>query len=154
MTEIRKYVVVDADDQESDTEYDSLQDAIRDATLAGLSRAVIARIYTYEDSELVWTSTGGDVWPPSAGGRMAVNPPLDDDTKWWVAGDLRITNSLDETNHDYAQPVLQAARAEGLAIEADPEVSGSYFYCDDEATARKVVEIIDRIVPALWAKLV
>lgn len=64
MSEIRKYVVVDADDQEGDYEFASFDEAREAAVKQGQS-AVIVRVYEYSDSELCWTSTGADTWPPA-----------------------------------------------------------------------------------------
>lgn len=64
MSEIRRYVIVDAENSEDDYEYNSPNEAIERAAKRGLT-AVIARIYTFDDSELVWTSTGDSVWPPA-----------------------------------------------------------------------------------------
>ena len=64
MSEIRKYVLVSADDSEYSNEYDESEylDAVREA--ARLGCAVIARVYEYSDSELIWTPDGGSIWPP------------------------------------------------------------------------------------------
>lgn len=62
MSEIRKYVLVDKDDHELDDEYDTLDKAQLDAARSGC--AVVARVYEYSDSELVWTPDGSNVWPP------------------------------------------------------------------------------------------
>ena len=59
---IRRYVLVNKDDEEGDYEYTELDEAKRDA--ARLGCAVIARVYAYDDSELMWTPTGENVWPP------------------------------------------------------------------------------------------
>lgn len=61
MAEINRYALVDEDDHEDDYEYERLDEAI-DA--AGSDHAVIMRTYIYDDSELVWTPNGADVWPP------------------------------------------------------------------------------------------
>jgi hypothetical protein len=61
MSEIVKYALVDRNDQEGDHEYDTLPQAIK---AAKRGHAVISRTYVYDDSELVWTPDGGDVWPP------------------------------------------------------------------------------------------
>lgn len=62
MSDIRRYVLVDADDTELDYEYDSFNEASAAASTQGC--AVIARIYEYSDSELVWTPNGEEQWPP------------------------------------------------------------------------------------------
>lgn len=64
MSEIRKYVIVTNANVEDDYEYDDPNEAIENAAKRGLT-AVIARIYTFDDSELVWTSTGDNTWPPT-----------------------------------------------------------------------------------------
>jgi len=65
----RRYALVDRDNTEGDYEYSSLREAQR----AGrkYDQAVILRAYVkedgewrYDDSELVWTPDGGNVWPP------------------------------------------------------------------------------------------
>lgn len=152
MSEIRKYVIVDANDNSDDAEYDTLQEAI-EACVTDEPLAVVERVYTYDDSELVWTSTGDNVWPPSAAGdRMEVHSPHDNDSTqhWSVIGDLRASDG--DANYDYTEPIVTAARAAGLSISADPETSCSYFYCPDEATARQVVDIINQIVPVMWTR--
>lgn len=63
MAEIRKYVVVDSDDNESDYEYDTFDEAKTAAMKQGDS-AVSCNIYEYSDRELVWTPDGGIIWPP------------------------------------------------------------------------------------------
>lgn len=60
---IERYVLVDRDDIEGDHEYESLDEA--KAAAAKYRSAVIARSYVYDDSELIWTPDGGDIWPPS-----------------------------------------------------------------------------------------
>jgi len=62
MSEIRKYVLVDANDQELAGEFEHFDDAQREAARSGY--AVVAQIYEYSDSELVWTPDGSDIWPP------------------------------------------------------------------------------------------
>lgn len=64
MTEICKYVIVDADDMSEGYEYDTLSEAEGAAAKRGEPVAIIERTYTHDDSELVWTSTGDTVWPP------------------------------------------------------------------------------------------
>ena len=61
MSEILRYVLVDADDTERDTEYETLHAAI---SAADGTQAVISRTYVYDDSELVWTPGGENFWPP------------------------------------------------------------------------------------------
>lgn len=61
MTDIRKYVLVGRDDVEQDYEYLNYQEAEENARRQDC--AVIARTYTYEDSDLVWTPDGSDTWP-------------------------------------------------------------------------------------------
>lgn len=62
MSEIRRYVLVGADNVEDDYEYESYQEAYESARRRNM--AVIARVYVYDDSELVWTPDGSDTWPP------------------------------------------------------------------------------------------
>lgn len=66
MSEILKFVLVDADGVEGDYEYDDCQEAIKSA---GTTHAVIQRTYTYDDSELVWTPNGRHIWPPKRASR-------------------------------------------------------------------------------------
>ena len=61
MSNIRRYVLVDAGGIEQDYEYATLQEAI---AAAGETDAVVERTYVFYDSELVWTPDGSDVWPP------------------------------------------------------------------------------------------
>lgn len=60
---IEKYVIVDADDNEDDRVFDTLDEA-KDNAPTDQPCAIIARIFEYADSELVWTSTGANIWPP------------------------------------------------------------------------------------------
>jgi hypothetical protein len=149
VSEIRKYVIVDIHGKSDDAEYDTLQEAIG-AWFTSDPFAVVERVFTCTDSELAWTSTGDPMWPPTAAGdRMDIHEPDDDDPQHWsVIGDLRVGH---DANYDFTEPIMAAARAAGLTVEADPETSCSYFYCPDEATARSVVEIINEIVPPIWA---
>lgn len=64
MSEISKYVIVDAADQEEDYEYDKFDEAKAEAERRGKC-AVIERKYVYDDSELVWTPNNEMTWPPS-----------------------------------------------------------------------------------------
>tara|TARA_Y100000310_G_scaffold200101_2_gene200106 strand:+ start:122 stop:316 length:195 start_codon:yes stop_codon:yes gene_type:complete len=61
---IRKYVLIDRDDQSRDEEYDSFEDAKAVAERTGC--AVVERQYEYADSELVWTPDGANTWPPKS----------------------------------------------------------------------------------------
>lgn len=74
MSTISRYVLVDANDNEQDHEYDDYAAAESAAEEQGC--AVIERRYEYSDSELVWTPNGSLSWPPKrpatarkAGGR-------------------------------------------------------------------------------------
>lgn len=66
MASIERYVTVDEHDHESDYEYATMQEAIEAGEqISGSPRfAVVERHYVYDDSELVWTSTGATTWPP------------------------------------------------------------------------------------------
>lgn len=64
MSEIRKYVIVGPDNGEDFGDYDLFDDAQTEAIRRGDS-AVIARIYEFADSELVWAPDGADTWPPT-----------------------------------------------------------------------------------------
>ncbi len=70
MAEITKYVLVDANGNEDDAEYDRFEDAKRAALTTGEPTAVIERVYEYTDSSLVWASDGSRVWPPDADDRI------------------------------------------------------------------------------------
>lgn len=63
MSEIQRYVLVDKDNQEDDYEYDQYSNAYETAKRRNC--AVVARVYVYDDSELIWTPDGSDTWPPS-----------------------------------------------------------------------------------------
>lgn len=67
MAEIRRYVLVTREDVELDYEYEFAHEAQEDARRQDC--AVIARVYEYADSELVWTPDGTDTWPPKKKGR-------------------------------------------------------------------------------------
>ena len=65
MSEIRKYVLVTLDNTYLDTLYDTFDEA-RDAALRDSEPcAVVCLIYTFDDSELLWTPDGGSIWPPA-----------------------------------------------------------------------------------------
>lgn len=59
--QILRYVTVNRDNQEGETEYLSQDEAM---TAAGDDCAVVMRTYEYDDSELVWTPDGSSTWPP------------------------------------------------------------------------------------------
>lgn len=66
MSEIIRYVLVDEFDTDGDTEYETLQEAIEAAQRPGnVPSAVAQRTYVYDDSSLVWTPNGADIWPPN-----------------------------------------------------------------------------------------
>lgn len=64
MSTIRKYVVVDTKGNEDGQEFDTLQGAI-ESIVTDEPLAVVERIYEFADSELAWTSTGDETWPPA-----------------------------------------------------------------------------------------
>lgn len=68
MSEITRYVLVGRDNTEGNTEYTDYDEAVR-AAMANGHTAVIERVYTYEDSGLVWTPDGSNNWPPRRGSR-------------------------------------------------------------------------------------
>lgn len=68
MSEITRYVLVGLDNTEGSFEYSDFDEAVRVAKATGQT-AVIERVYTYEDSGLVWTPDGSGVWPPKRGTR-------------------------------------------------------------------------------------
>ncbi|MDH3291534.1 MAG: hypothetical protein OEO20_11385 [Gemmatimonadota bacterium] len=61
MTIIR-YHLVDSDDRVDDYPYDSYQEAYETARRRNM--AVLAYVYEFADSELIWTPNGADTWPP------------------------------------------------------------------------------------------
>jgi hypothetical protein len=67
MSQIDRYVLVDANDVSEDFEYDDAAEAIAAASKRKEPMAVLARVYVYDDSELLWTSTGDSIWPPPTG---------------------------------------------------------------------------------------
>ena len=60
--EIRRYVLVDRNNNEEDYEYVDYGGAYQAACRRNM--AVVERIYEYADSRLIWTPDGGSVWPP------------------------------------------------------------------------------------------
>lgn len=67
MATISRYVIVNDQDHEEDYEYEDFDKAKEDAETReekGERLAIVERTYEYSDSELVWTSTGADRWPP------------------------------------------------------------------------------------------
>ena len=63
MATINKYILVDRDGTEGDAYYDGYHEA--EAEAARTDCAVLAHIYEYNDSELVYTPDGSERWPPS-----------------------------------------------------------------------------------------
>jgi hypothetical protein len=61
MAEIYRYALVDLDNTEGDVEYETLDQA---QEAADDEHGIVRITYIYEDSELVWTPDGADVWPP------------------------------------------------------------------------------------------
>ena len=64
MSEIYRYVVVDDRDNADDCEHISFAEAVDAANARNEPAAVVRRVYTFDDSELVWTTTGDTIWPP------------------------------------------------------------------------------------------
>lgn len=64
MGEISKYALVDADNRESEQEYDDLDEAIQQARFRSRPCAVIRIDYERVDSSLVWTPDYTNTWPP------------------------------------------------------------------------------------------
>jgi hypothetical protein len=62
MAEILRFVTIDHDDNEGETEYVTREQAIEQAAKSGY--AVAMRTYILDDTELVWTPDGGAFWPP------------------------------------------------------------------------------------------
>lgn len=98
------------------------------------ARAQVAAQYPAAPEPLVHISAPDETYDPADG-----LPP------WEVTGDLR---QGDEANYEWTGPVMAAAVEAGLKVEDDTETSCSYFYCDDEATAKRLAEIIDEVVAA------
>lgn len=67
MGDITRYALVGPGGEQGDHEYDTENDAIGAALLESEPHAVIAVVYTFDDTDLVWTPDGGDVWPPADG---------------------------------------------------------------------------------------
>ena len=63
MSDMRLYQLVDTDGTESTAIYDDYREAETAATRTG--QAVIAHIYEWADSELVFTPGDTDTWPPA-----------------------------------------------------------------------------------------
>lgn len=67
--EISRYVLVGLDDMEGDVEYPTMEEAkIEALRLSGAGQgqyAIVAHMYEYADTELIWTPDGESVWPPS-----------------------------------------------------------------------------------------
>ena len=62
MSEIRRYVLVDTEDNAEEDDYEDYNEAYEQARKRNM--AVIARVFEYSDSELIWTPDGSDTWPP------------------------------------------------------------------------------------------
>jgi hypothetical protein len=72
---------------------------------------------------------------------------------WDVVGDLRRPDTdIGDDNYEYSTQVTDRARAEYIKFEEDPESSCSYFYCETEAGAKRIVEIADEVALELWLK--
>jgi hypothetical protein len=75
MSEITRYVLIDDEGRENNGgyEWESLDEATDEAVRLGRSPfsgskhgyAVEERVYTFDDSSLVWTPNGADTWPPA-----------------------------------------------------------------------------------------
>lgn len=62
MSEIRKYILVDRNDEEVGDYFDDFDAAKR---AAASDCAVVAHVFEYADQELVWTPNGDQgSWPP------------------------------------------------------------------------------------------
>lgn len=64
MSEIRLYTLVNRDDEYVSEEYDTLDEARNAAEQQDEPHAIVAMVYTFEDSELIWTPDGSNTWPP------------------------------------------------------------------------------------------
>ena len=63
---ITTYVVVnDRDQYINDVEYPTYRAALEAAQREDRKTAVVELHYAFDDSELVWTSTGDRTWPPT-----------------------------------------------------------------------------------------
>lgn len=61
---IYRYIVVDADNEQVRSDWEDYDDAETAAGRLEQPTAVVEREYTFSDSQLIWTSTGDDFWPP------------------------------------------------------------------------------------------
>lgn len=59
---IEMYVLIDRDGLSLDAVFDDFEEA---ENAAGSEYAVVARIFEYSDSELVYTPDGSMTWPPN-----------------------------------------------------------------------------------------
>lgn len=78
MAEIVRYVLVLDDGEQDDFEYQTLDEAVREAKRiwegTGKRYAVYRRTYTRGSSEVAWTPSGALVWPPPDDDPE--NPPI------------------------------------------------------------------------------
>ena len=64
MPEIIRYVTVDERGLEGETEYATLDEAIKEAESNDEQRRAVLRVtYEYSDSVLAWTPDGSAIWP-------------------------------------------------------------------------------------------
>lgn len=68
MSEIRKYILVDSHGNEDDCYRDDYRDAYEQARKRNC--AVVAHVFTFDDSELIWTPNGDTTWPPNVNERL------------------------------------------------------------------------------------
>lgn len=62
MAEIIRFVTIDLDDNEGESEYRTQEEAIAVASKVG--HAVAMKTYVLDDTELVWTPQDENYWPP------------------------------------------------------------------------------------------
>lgn len=70
MSQLSRYVLCNKEGVELDYEYDNYADVELDA--GRWQCAVVERLYTYTDSELIWTPNGADTWPPQSRDEVVV----------------------------------------------------------------------------------
>jgi hypothetical protein len=64
--DIRRYIILAVDGKQlTECEYETLNEAIDVASNVPGPPAVEERTYAFEDSDLAWTSTGDNTWPPA-----------------------------------------------------------------------------------------
>jgi len=81
---------------------------------------------------------------------LTIHAPDDAIDHWWADGDLRMPGTgWADDNYRYTDALMAKAKAEGLAVEADPE-SACSFFDGSETALRRLAEIADEVVPSMW----